>query len=76
MIIQCFLFFLFFCQLHSSVNITEVEKMSIFLFYRKPTTLTDSDGEAELQGLVSNILDEAVSQNGYNGRYMAFMFSF
>lgn len=39
------------------------------MLYRKPTNLTDSDGETDLQGLVSNILDEAVSQNGYNERY-------
>lgn len=67
---------IFFCQLHKSINVTEVERRGIFLLYRKPTNLTDSDGEADLQGLVSNILDEAVSQNGYNGRYMALMFSF
>ncbi|XP_076607598.1 uncharacterized protein moto [Chaetodon auriga] len=32
---------------------------------RKPTDNTDCDGEADLQGLVSNILDEADSQDSY-----------
>lgn len=39
------------------------------MLYRKPTNVTDSDGETDLQGLVSNILDDAVSQNGYDERY-------
>lgn len=39
------------------------------MLYRKPSNFTDSDGETDLQGLVSNILDEAVSQNGYDERY-------
>ncbi|KAM7371590.1 hypothetical protein PAMP_008809 [Pampus punctatissimus] len=33
---------------------------------RKPTDSTDCDGETNLQGLVSNILDEAESQDSYN----------
>nr|XP_020463037.1 meiosis-specific coiled-coil domain-containing protein MEIOC isoform X2 [Monopterus albus] len=32
---------------------------------RKPTDNTDCDGETDLQGLVSNILDEADSQDNY-----------
>ncbi|XP_074512239.1 uncharacterized protein moto isoform X2 [Sebastes fasciatus] len=32
---------------------------------RKPTDSTDCDGETDLQGLVSNILDEADSQDSY-----------
>lgn len=39
------------------------------MLYRKPPHLSDCDGETDLQGLVSNILDEAVLQDGYNGRY-------
>ena len=60
-----------FPQLHKLGNAKEVEKekVAICFLYRKPTTLIDSDGEADLQGLVSNILDEAVSQNGCNRRY-------
>eukprot|EP00066_Takifugu_rubripes_P013264 XP_011602530.1 PREDICTED: uncharacterized protein LOC105416487 [Takifugu rubripes] len=38
------------------------------LMSRKSTDLTDSDGETDLQGLVSNILDEAGSHNSHNGR--------
>lgn len=38
------------------------------MFYfpcRKPTDNTICDGETDLQGLVSNILDEADSQDSY-----------
>lgn len=33
--------------------------------WRKPTEHIDCDGETDLQGLVSNILDEADSQESY-----------
>lgn len=32
---------------------------------RKPTDSTDCEGETDLQGLVSNILDETDSQDSY-----------
>lgn len=55
---------------HISVSVRESWKNSaICLLYRKLTDLNDSDVETDLQGLVSNILDEVGSQNGYNGRY-------
>ena len=40
--------------------------MDVFSFpWRKPSDKTDCDGEIDLQGLVSNIVDEADSQDGY-----------
>lgn len=44
----------------------EFSNLEVFLFLlRKPTDNPDCDGETDLQGLVSNILDDADSQDHY-----------
>lgn len=49
--------------------------MCVFCPWRKNTDHTDCDGETDLQGLVSNILDEADSHDSYSEGY-DFMFSY
>lgn len=45
---------------------SECSSHDVFSFLlRKPTDNIDCDGETDLQGLVSNILDEADSQDSY-----------